>query len=119
MFRHWCFGTVFRPSLRGHGALELLVKAVDIAAMCPCKPYACDRVTELPPSVAHLTLRRCFVDGLQPPADCQLRSLRLEDVAREYSGAPPAQPLYLLDWLEKALPRRQWRCQMRSSRWAR
>ena len=97
-------GTVFRPSLRGRGALELLVNPVDVAEMLPMVPCTGDRVPELPPSVAHLTLRTCCLDGLHPPAGRQLCSLSLEKVVREYRGFLSAQPINLLDWLEKVLP---------------
>ena len=71
--------------------------------------FWCRRVTELPPSVAHLNLRECNMEELQLPAGRQLRSLRLESCNPGHRGATFAQqsgraPLNLLDWLEKAEP---------------
>lgn len=60
-----------------------------------------DRVLELPPCVAHLTLRTCCLDELQPPAGRQLCSL---EVVGEYRTAQCAQRINLLNWLEKVQP---------------
>ena len=68
------------------------------------------RVTELPPSVEHLDLRVCDVDGLVLLVERQLSSLRLENCNPGHRGATFAQqsgraPINLLDWLAAAQPR--------------
>ena len=80
-------------------------------------------MTELPPSLAHLELTCCNLEGLVLPAGLQLRSLLLEYCNRPkaiplqhrllsslFGGAedePEEQiraPIRLLDWLEKTQP---------------
>lgn len=74
-----------------------------------------NRVTELPPSVAHLTLKECILAGVQLPAARQLCSLSLmaiddgddddlDDNSDDDRGATPKRFLDLLEWLERAQP---------------
>lgn len=68
------------------------------------------RVTELPPSVAHLKMSSCHVEGLVLPAGRQLRSLHLEHCNPRPKGTAPGAsdalrvPINLLDWLESTQP---------------